>query len=130
MKQILLCKLNDIFCNILWKRTIRWHRWNKWLVARASLRRPYQTTAHQRPNQTTAHQFFQFVDSKIDNMNCEFVTLNNYEHEAEQLKERFSKARTIPGTQKLHSICFTFSPTYECLNSFLSFCRYARTCQH
>ena len=82
------------FCNIPWKRTIRWDRWNKELVARASLQRPYQITAH---------QFFQFVDSEIDNINCEFVTLNNYDREAEQLKERFSKARTIPGTQKLHS---------------------------
>ena len=31
------------------------------------------------------------------------MTRKDYEQEAEQLKERISKTRTIPGTQKLHS---------------------------
>ena len=69
----------------------------KWLAAKASLQRPYHDQI------TTPHQLFQFVDSKIENVNSVFVTRNDYEQEAEQLKERFSKTRTIPGTQKLHS---------------------------
>ena len=69
----------------------------KRLAAKASLQRPYHDQI------TTPHQLFQFVDSKIENVNSVFVTRKDYEQEAEQLKERFCKTRTIPGTQKLHS---------------------------
>lgn len=69
----------------------------KRLAARASLQRPYDQQI------ITPRQLFEFTDSEIKNVNCQFTTTEQYEQEADLLKDRFEEARTIPGTQKLHS---------------------------
>ena len=69
----------------------------KRLAARASLQRPYDQQI------ITPRHLFEFADSEIDKINCQFATIDQYNQEAELLKDRFEKARTIPGTRMLHS---------------------------
>ena len=71
----------------------------KRLAAKASLQRPYNQQI------TTPRQLFEFADSEIKQVSCQFATTEQYEQEAQFLKERFKDTRTIPGTQKLHYFC-------------------------
>ncbi|CAJ1061238.1 uncharacterized protein LOC119727986 [Xyrichtys novacula] len=71
----------------------------KRLAARASLQRPYENQI------TTPQQLFEFAQSELKNINCQFVSTEQYKQESQILKDRFEVARTIPGTQKLHYFC-------------------------
>uniref|UniRef100_UPI00358EEC48 uncharacterized protein n=1 Tax=Myxine glutinosa TaxID=7769 RepID=UPI00358EEC48 len=70
----------------------------KRLAGKASLQRPYDQQI------ITPRQLFEFADSEIANVNCQFATAEQYEQESKLLKARFEETRTIPGTLKLH--CF------------------------
>lgn len=65
---------------------------------RASLQRPLQGQI------TTPKQLYEWCLQNLLNCNFEFLTLEDHEEEARFLQIRFKDLRTIPGTQKLHSI--------------------------
>ena len=66
-------------------------------AARASLQRPSKDQI------LTPWQLFQFVQANLKGVNAEFITCDEWNTEQSFLKERFLMAKTIPGTQKLHS---------------------------
>ena len=70
----------------------------KRLAARASLQRPYDLQI------MTPHQLFEWASSNISAIAFEYFSMEQYKREQEFLKQRFQRARTIPGTRKLH--CF------------------------
>ena len=76
----------------------------KRLAAKASLQRPYSEQI------MTARQLFQFAADNISGISFTYCTTQDWEEEDKFLQERFLKARTIEGTQKLHSF-IPISPT-------------------
>ena len=68
----------------------------KRLVARSSLQRPYADQI------LTPIDFYLFCCSKIEGIKFSYTTFKDYEDEVEFLSDRFSRACTIAGTQKLH----------------------------
>ena len=69
----------------------------KRLAARASLQRPFDEQI------MTPRQLFEWASSNIPSITFEYCSSEEYERERVFLEERFQKARTIPGTRKLHS---------------------------
>ena len=69
----------------------------KRLAAKASLQRPYDEQI------MTARQLFEWASANIPSVTFEYCTTEEYERQQIFLEERFQKARTIPGTRKLHS---------------------------
>ena len=69
----------------------------KRLAARASLQKPYNDQI------MTPRQLFDWATVNIPAIHFDYCSSNEYEDEKEYLKQRFLKARTIPGTRKLHS---------------------------
>ena len=74
-------------------------------AAKASLQRPYHNQI------MTTYQLYTFAKENIHGISFEYLTANDWQIESTILKERFSNAKTIPGTQKLH--CFNPLSTYE-----------------
>ena len=70
----------------------------KRLVSRASLQRLYSDHIF------TAKQLYEFAVSKIKGMHFGFATLTEDEQEAKLLEDQLKKSRTVPGTQKVHSV--------------------------
>ena len=66
-------------------------------AAKASLQRAYTDQI------TTPLQFFTFCQTHIQGVIFKFLTANDWSKEDAILQERLSKAKTIAGTQKLHS---------------------------
>ena len=69
----------------------------KRLAARASLQRPYNDQI------MTARQLFDWATISIPTVHFDYCSSEDYELEQKYLEQRFMKARTIPGTRKLHS---------------------------
>ena len=69
----------------------------KRLAVRASLQRPYDEQI------MTPRQLFEWASKNISAVFFEYSTTEDYKREQTHLEERFQKARTIPGTRKLHS---------------------------
>ena len=67
-------------------------------AAKASLQRAYTDQI------TTPLQFFTFCQTHIQGVIFKFLTANDWSKEDAILQERLSKAKTIAGTQKLHSL--------------------------
>ena len=67
-------------------------------AAKASLQHPYHDQI------MTTYQLYTFAKENIHGISFEYLTANDWQIEYTILKERFSNAKTIPGTQKLH--CF------------------------
>lgn len=65
---------------------------------RASLQRPLDGQI------TTPRHLFDWCVENLTNCNFAYLTEKDHEEEAELLKIRFTRLRTIPGTQKMH--CF------------------------
>ena len=74
-------------------------------AAKASLQRPYHDQI------MTTYQLYTFAKENIHGISFEYLTANDWQIESTILKERFSNAKTIPGTQKLH--CFKPLSTNE-----------------
>ncbi|KAL5518045.1 hypothetical protein EMCRGX_G003713 [Ephydatia muelleri] len=70
----------------------------KRIVTKVCLQRLYEDQI------LTAHQLFEFAVSNIKGMHFCFTDTSQHEEEAKLLEERMQKARTVPGTQRLH--CF------------------------
>ena len=68
----------------------------KRLVARSNLQRPYSDQI------LTPIDFYLFCCPKIEGIKFSYTTFKDYEDEVEFLSDRFSRACTIAGTQKLH----------------------------
>ncbi|KAL5503683.1 hypothetical protein EMCRGX_G010672 [Ephydatia muelleri] len=66
-------------------------------AAKASLQRVYTDQI------TTPHELFTFCHTQLQGITFKFITTNEWSIEETLLKERFSKAKTIAGTQRLHS---------------------------
>ena len=66
-------------------------------AAKASLQRVYTDQI------TTPHELFTFCHTQLQGITFKFITTNEWSIEETLLKERFSKAKTIAGTQQLHS---------------------------
>lgn len=69
----------------------------KRLAARASLQKPYNDQI------MTPHQLFDWASANIPAVHFEYCSSDDYKAEQKKLEDRFMKARTIPGTRKLHS---------------------------
>ncbi len=69
----------------------------KRLAARASLQRPYNDQI------MTARQLFDWACRNLPSIHFGYCNLEDYEREQQNLEQRFSLARTLPGTRKLHS---------------------------
>ncbi len=69
----------------------------KRLAARASLQKPYNDQI------MTPHQLFEWASINIPAVHFEYCSSDDYKAQQEDLEQRFMKARTIPGTRKLHS---------------------------
>ena len=71
----------------------------KRLASKSSLQRPYDNQI------TIPQQLYDFACKEISGMKFCFTTTCTSQHSEEEtlLKDRFENARTIPGTQKLHS---------------------------
>jgi hypothetical protein len=69
----------------------------KRLAARASLQRPYDKQI------LTPRDLFDFACSEIKTVNFIYATTQEHDNEADVLQQRFESARTIGGTQRLHS---------------------------
>ncbi len=69
----------------------------KRLAARASLQRPYNEQI------MTPRQLYDFAVENISAVHFQFCTKEDWEAESEELEERFQKAQTVQGTQKLHA---------------------------
>ena len=69
----------------------------KRLAARASLQRPYDEQI------MTPRQLFEWASSSIPAVFFEYCSTEDYKREQIHLEGRFQRARTIPGTRKLHS---------------------------
>ena len=70
----------------------------KRIVTKVCLQRLYEDQI------LTAHQLFELAVSNIKGMHFCFTDTSQHEEEAKLLEERMQKARTVPGTQRLH--CF------------------------
>lgn len=68
----------------------------KRLAARASL-----TNIDNPINTPTT--FYQWVKQNVKNINCEFFSTEQYNEQEKKLKERFTKAKMIPGTLGYHA---------------------------
>lgn len=69
----------------------------KRLAARASLQRPYDEQI------MTPRQLFDWACNNIPSVAFEYCSSEEYERQQIFLEDRFQRARTIPGTRKLHS---------------------------
>ena len=69
----------------------------KRLAARASLQRPYNNQI------MTPRQLYEWASTTIHAVHFAYSTVEDYMREAEQLEQRFTSSRTIPGTRKYHS---------------------------
>ncbi len=69
----------------------------KRLAARASLQKPYNDQL------MTPCQLFDWATINIPAVHFEYCSAEDNEMEQKYLEQRFMKARTIPGTRKLHS---------------------------
>ena len=69
----------------------------KRLAARASLQRPYNNQI------MTARQLFDWACRNLPSIHFGYCNLQDYEREQQNLEQRFSLARTLPGTRKLQS---------------------------
>ena len=65
-------------------------------ATKASLQRPYEDQI------LTALDLFHFVESSLNGINAEFLTCVDWQTEEDLLRERFSIAKTVAGTQQLH----------------------------
>ena len=65
-------------------------------ATKASLQQPYKDQI------LTALDLFHFVESSLNGINAEFLTCADWQTEEDLLCERFSIAKTIAGTQRLH----------------------------
>ena len=85
----------------------------KRLAARASLQKPFNDQI------MTPRQLFDWASANIQGVHFDYCSLAEYEAEEKNLKERFEKSRTIPGTRKLHSF-IPISKTIVSVKSFSS----------
>ena len=85
----------------------------KRLAARASLQRPYDEQI------MTPRQLFEWASSNISAVSFEYCSTDDYEREQTHLERRFQRARTIPRTRKLHSLCPNFKRHSENQNLFI-----------
>ena len=69
----------------------------KRLASRSSLQRPYNEQI------MTPRQLLDWASKSITAVYFEYCSNEEYEKEEQKLQQRFQKARTIPGTRKLHS---------------------------
>ena len=83
----------------------------KLLVSRASLQRLYSNHI------LTAKQLYDFAVSEQKGMHFGFVTLIEHEQEAKLLDDRLKRSRTVPGTQKAHSVIPVSSRAVEVKHS-------------
>ena len=67
-------------------------------ATKASLQRPYEGQI------LTARQLYDFAVAHIKGIQFGYATLEEHVQEAELLKERLKMSKTVPGTQKLHSV--------------------------
>ena len=51
----------------------------------------------------TPRQLFEWASSSIPVVSFEYCSTDDYKREKIHLEKRFERARTIPGTRKLHS---------------------------
>ena len=65
-------------------------------ATKASLQRPYKDQI------LAALDLFHFVESSLNGINVEFLTYADWQTEEDLLRERFSIAKTIAGTRRLH----------------------------
>ena len=70
----------------------------KRLATKASLQRPYKEQI------MTPLQLFQWASASICGVTFDYVSVEEYESEKQNLETRFDSCRTIPGTRRLH--CF------------------------
>ena len=52
----------------------------------------------------TPRQLFEWASSSIPAVSFEYCSTDDYKREKTHLETRFERARTIPGTRKLHSL--------------------------
>ena len=83
-------------------------------ATRASLQRPYQDQI------LTPSQLHNFVSTNLTGVVSEFVTCEDYAAECKTLANRFKLAKTIAGTQKLHSFVVVSDTTLSVLEYSLS----------
>ena len=69
----------------------------KRLAARASLEKPYNDQI------MTPRQLYDWATINIPTIHFDYCSSDDYEAEKKNLEQRFLRARTIPGTRKLHS---------------------------
>lgn len=79
----------------------------KRLASRASLQRLYSNHI------LTAKQLYDFAVSEVKGMHFGFATLTEHEQEAKLLEDRLKRSRTVPGTQKVHSVIPVSSTAVE-----------------
>ena len=79
----------------------------KRIVTKACLQRLYENQI------LTAHQFFVYAVSNIKGMHFCFTNTVQHEEESKLLEDRMQKARTVPGTQRLHSFIPRSTETVE-----------------
>lgn len=70
----------------------------KRIAARRSLQRPFQDQI------LTTRQLYEYAVSQIKGMHFGFATVAEHDQEAKLLQERLKTSRTVPGTQKIHSV--------------------------
>ncbi|KAL5491066.1 hypothetical protein EMCRGX_G016283 [Ephydatia muelleri] len=70
----------------------------KRITARRSLQKPYQDQI------LTTRQLYEFAVSQIKGMHFGFATVAEHDQEAKLLQEQLKTSRTVPGTQKIHSV--------------------------
>lgn len=75
----------------------------KRLAARASLQKPYNNQI------MTPRQLFDWASANITTTHFDYCSSDDYKMQQMSLEQRFLKARTIPGTRKLH----TFIPVSQ-----------------